>query len=94
MMTFKLYVQQHQWIIITLLAGAALVLLFWLTYWAMWRPREEESRVDSTARMTEPESFFHWLITFMPWPLMLLILGTTIYSITHLFLAMTQLPNW
>ena len=94
MMSFHLYVQQNRWIVVALLAGVVLLILFCLTYWAMWRPREEESRVDSQIRIVGPVSFFKWLLAFMPWPLMLLIIGTLVYGATHLLLAMTQLSNW
>ena len=60
----------------------------------MWRPREEESRVDESDQDSGPVSFFKWLLSIMPWPLILLIIGTLIYGTTHLVLAMTQLPNW
>ena len=94
MMTFNLYVQQNQWIVVTLLAGGALMLLTCLTYLAMWRPREEESKRESEIHVQGPISFFQWVLTFMPWPLVLIIVGTLVYGVAHTVMAMTQLPNW
>lgn len=94
MMNFNLYVQQNQWILVALLAGIALTILFGLTYLAMWRPREEESKRESEISIHGPISFFQWVLSFMPWPLVLIIFGTFIYGIGHTVLAMTQLPNW
>ncbi|WP_243369932.1 hypothetical protein [Geotalea sp. SG265] len=94
MMSFNLYVQQNQWIVETLLAGTSLMILLCLTYIAMWRPREEETRRESEIRIRGPLSFFQWVLSFMPWPLVLIIFGTFIYGIAHTALAMTRLPNW
>lgn len=94
MMSFNLYVQQNRWIVEALSAGTALTIFFCLTYMAMWRPREEEARVDSQIRIRGPLSFFRWVLSFMPWPLVLIIFVTLIYGIAHTALAMTRLPNW
>ena len=92
-MKLYLYVQQNQWVVVALLGGVALALLFWLTCQALWRPREEEKR-EPLIRITGPISFFQWLLTFMPWALVLVITATTLYTITHLLAAAKQLPNW
>jgi hypothetical protein len=94
MMIFNLYVQQHRWIVLALLAGAVLVLLFALTYMAMWRPREEESERESKIIIKGPVSFMKWLLTIMPWPLVLVVVGTFVYGAIHTAMAMIELPNW
>lgn len=94
MMMFNLYVQQNQWIVVTLLAGIVLTILLCLTYWALWRPRRMESEVEPHIRISGPVSFFRWVLSFMPWILVLIIIGTTLYTITHLHMAATSLPNW
>jgi Kef-type K+ transport system membrane component KefB len=94
MMSFNLYVQQNRWIVEAILAGTALMAIFCLTYLAMWRSRGEESRRESGIRIRGPLSFMQWVLSFMPWPLVLIIFGTFIYGIAHTALAMTRLPNW
>ncbi|SNB46683.1 hypothetical protein [Geobacter sp. DSM 9736] len=94
MMYFSLYVQQNQWIVVSLLAGIILTIMLWLTYWAMWRPRRHESVREPRIEIRGPGSFFRWVLTFMPWVLVLVIIGTTLYTITHLYLAATTVPNW
>jgi len=92
-MIFNVYVRQNQWIVATLMAGAALVLLFGLTYWAMWRPREEESRGEGI-HIDSIRTFFRWTLSFMPWVLVLLIVGTVAYTVIHVVLAANTSPNW
>lgn len=94
MMMFNLYVQQNQWLVVAVLTGTILAILVTLTYQALWRPRKLESEEEKQVAITGPASFFHWLFTFMPWVLVLIIIGTTLYTITHLHLAATTLPNW
>ena len=78
----------------TLLGGAALMILFCLLYQAMWRPRREEETEQDKIKIEGPATFFSWLLGFMPWAVVLVILATTIYTITHLWAAAVQLPNW
>jgi len=59
-MMLYLYVQQNIWIVITLLAGVALMLLFCLTYHAMWSPRGEEAK-NETIKAKDFASFFAWM---------------------------------
>ncbi len=92
-MSFNLYVQQNQWIVVALLAGSALMLLLCLAFRAMWRPRREEIKEESH-RIAGVEDFFRWLLTFMPWALILVIIGSAIYTITHVLAAVSHLPNW
>lgn len=92
-MSFNLYVQQNQWVVVALLAGTGLVVLFWLVYRALWRPRAIEERAEEI-RITGPIGFVRWLFSFMPMVLMLVVLLVTIYTITHLVWAAARLPNW
>lgn len=93
MMMFNLYVQQNRWIVTALLAGTILTLLMVLTYSALWRPREME-QIQEKIRITGPVSFLHWLLSFMPWVLVLVILISFAYTLTHLTDAALHLPNW
>ncbi|UFS70368.1 hypothetical protein LPW11_21180 [Geomonas sp. RF6] len=94
MMLFSLYVQQNQWIVVALLWGAVLVILTCLTYRGMWGPRESEREEESKVKVRGPITFFSWVTTFMPWALILIILGSALYTVTHLYMAATTLPNW
>lgn len=93
MMMFNLYVQQNRWIMAALLAGTILTLMMVLTYSALWRPREME-QIQERIRITGPGSFCQWLLSFMPWVLVLVILISFAYTLTHLADAARHLPNW
>jgi len=92
-MTFNLYVLQNQWIAATLLAGIALMLLFCLTYSAMWRPKEEEKKAEEIS-VKGPLSLFRAVIAVVPWVLILLALTSLAYTVVSLVLRSTQPPNW
>lgn len=94
MMLFSLYVQQNQWIVVALLWGGVLTMLTCLSYWAMWRPREMERGKEREIAVRGPVTFFRWLLTFMPWVLVLIIAGSGLYTVAHLFMAARTLPNW
>jgi len=95
MMMFNLFVQQNRWIMVALLAGAALAILLCLGYWAMWRPREmEKEEQEEQPAITGPVSFFSWVLSFMPWILILVIIVSIAYTVTHLLEAALHLPNW
>jgi hypothetical protein len=92
-MMLNLYVQQNQWIVLALLAGLALVLLFWLNCTALWRPRQEEARAGEI-RITGPLGFVRWLTSFMPWTVILLTLACIAFTIVYLWSAEVCAPTW
>lgn len=92
-MTFNLYVLQNQWIVATLLAGIALMLLFCLTYSAMWRPKEEEKKAEET-KVKGAGSFLRAFIAVVPWTIILVSLASAAYTITSLVLRSLMPPNW
>lgn len=92
-MMFNLYVLQNQWIIIALLCGVALMLLFCLTYAAMWRPREAEKKSE-TVEVTGPTSFGKAFLSVVPWVLVLLALGSAAFTVVMLALRASLPPNW
>ena len=93
-MMFSLYVQQNQWIVVALLVGMVLTMLMCLTYWDMWRPRRMESKRAQPMPITGILSFLRWIPTFAPWVLILVVAGTTLYTIAQLYMATTAPPNW
>jgi len=92
-MMLNLYVQQHQWIIITLLTGVALMLLFCLTYSAMWRPRGEEEKSE-TAKVRGTRGFFRWVLSFVPWVLILLAITSISFTVVTVLAKACRPPNW
>ncbi|MBT1071509.1 hypothetical protein KJB30_06930 [Geobacter chapellei] len=92
-MMFDVFVQHDRWVLLTLLAGTILTILLCLGYWALWRPREMET-MQEQIRITGPISFLHWIVNFMPWVVILVILISIAYTITHLLDATLHLPNW
>ena len=92
-MMLNLYVQQHQWIVITLLAGVALTLVFCLTYSAMWRPRGE----DKQSEAAKAKGVAHLLGSFfsiVPWVLILLVMASVSFTIITLVAKTCKPPNW
>jgi len=92
-MMLNLYVQQHQWIVATLLVGVALMLLFWLTYAALWLPREE----DDTRERTEVKggaSLMKSLLSVVPLVLILLAVASASFTIVTLVARSCKPPNW
>ena len=92
-MMLNLYVQQHQWIVITLLSGAALVLLFCLTYSAMWRPRGA-AETGGPAKRSDAATLIKTLLSVVPWVLVLLALASASFTILTLLTKSCKPPNW
>ena len=90
-MTLYLYVQQHQWIVIALLTGVALVLIFCLTYQAMWLPRAAQETSQSSKN---PSSFFAWIRSFVPWVIILLVLICVAFTTATVLSKACKPPNW
>jgi ABC-type multidrug transport system permease subunit len=93
MMMLHLYVLQHQWIVITLLVAVALVLVFCLTYQAMWLPRGTEGRSEHI-EVKDVKSFFTWITQFMPWVLILVIIAAVAFTIVKVVENARIPPNW
>ena len=92
-MMLYLYVQQNGWIVITLLTAVALMLLFCLTYQAMWRPRGVEEKSEEI-KVKGPLSFMAWLLSFVPWVIILLILACVSFTIATVVAKACKPPNW
>jgi Na+/melibiose symporter-like transporter len=92
-MMLNLYVQQHQWIVATLLSGVALMLLFCLSYSAMWRPRDEEKKSE-TIKAGGVRAFLRAFMSIVPWVLILLAMASASYTVVSLILRTCNPPNW
>lgn len=92
-MTFYLYVLQNQWIVITLLSAVALVLLFSLTYQAMWHPRGTEEKSEKIG-IRDFGSFLAWLLSFVPWVIILVVTGSVLFTIATVVAKSCTPPNW
>lgn len=93
MMTLHLYVLQHQWIVITLLTGLALVLVFCLTYQALWLPRGTEEKSEAI-KVKDVKTFFVWITQFMPWVIVLVILASATFTVLKILENAHIAPNW
>jgi len=92
-MMLNLYVQQHQWIIVALLSGVALMLIFCLTYAAMWRPRGTEEESDET-RVKDAGTLIKSFLSIVPWVLILLIVASASFTVLTLVVKTCKPPNW
>ena len=87
-----LYVQQNQWLVITLLSGAALTLIFCLTYSAMWRPRGGEEGGET--KVKNARSPLKSLLSIVPWVLILFAMTCACFTILTLVAKSCKPPNW
>lgn len=91
MVNYSVY--ENQWLFAALFGGGALLVMFVLTYWAMWRPRRDEKEADSLP-IAGVSSFISWVIRVVPWAVIVAAAGTLIYSIHHTYMASLTPPNW
>lgn len=92
-MMLYLYVLQNQWIVITLISGAILMLVLCLTYQALWQPRGIEEKSEEI-RVKDVRSFITWIRSFMPWVIILVILSSLTYTVVKLVETHRIPPNW
>ena len=88
---FRLYVLQHQWAILGIFSGFALVCAMVLTYMMIWFPRDPRR----TSEMTTSEiSLIRWYFTFMPWILQMTFLSAVLFGILYVVYTACVPPNW
>jgi F0F1-type ATP synthase assembly protein I len=92
-MMLNLYVQQHQWIVVALLSGVALMLIFCLTYAAMWRPRGTEEQSEEI-KVQDAGTFIKSFLSIVPWVLILLMLASASFTVITLVMKTCKPPNW
>ena len=82
-------VEQYQWLFAALVAGAAVALIVVLTYFPFWRRRTPVGEEPSgQAPLTLG------LAKFVPWVLVLIVLGVLIFGVAYTVRSMVQTPNW
>jgi hypothetical protein len=88
---FEFYVLQDRQLILTVGTGLALVLSFFLSYLPMKRPRHPE-RYQSE----ESPGPFTWreVWSYMPWILILVYVGTFVYSVIDMTWKSMHPPNY
>jgi hypothetical protein len=87
----KLYVLQNREVLLTVGAGLVLVLLFFLAYVPMKRPRIPETfqHDDAPRPSTWREAW-----SYVPWILILVYLGTFVYSVIDITWKSVHPPNY
>jgi|GEM_PF-2039780 len=93
MMMLYLYVQQNQWIAITLLAGIALTFVLCLLYLAMWQPRGAEGEAE-TIEVKDLKTCYRWLRSFVPWAIVIAVVISIAFTIATLLAKSSAPPNW
>lgn len=93
MMGLRLYVLQHQWIVMTLVAAVAAVLAFCLTYQALWTPRGTEGKSERI-EVKDLRTFFLWLSSFMPWVVVLVVVLSAAFTVVKVLENTRIPPNW
>jgi len=88
---FEFYVLQNRQLLLTVGTGLVLVLSFFLSYLPMKRPRRSE-RYQSE----ESPGPFTWreVWSYMPWILILVYVGTFIYSVIDMTWKSMHPPNY
>ena len=86
-MTLNLYVLQHQWIVATLLSGGALLLLFCLSYFPLWQPREEGKGEAVPGRGSG-------FVRYLPWTLAILVITCVSFAVVTFVAKSCRPPNW
>lgn len=82
-------VEQYQWLFAALIAGAAVALIVVLTYFPFWRRREAGGEEPSGS-----VPLAQGLAKFIPWVLVLIVLGALIFGVAYTVRSMVQTPNW
>lgn len=81
----RLNLLQNQWLFLALLGGLAVMALVMLAYIAVWRRRdvsEQASHEYGVGRF------------YLPWVLIVIIAGTTIWGLVYTYMAVRNPPNW
>jgi len=88
---FDLYVLQNRHVILTVGVGLVLVLSFFLSYLPMKRARDPEryQSEESPGPVTWREVW-----SYMPWMLILVYIGTFVYSIIDIIWKSAHPPNY
>jgi len=90
---FRLEVLQHQWVMLMLFSGTALVLAACLAYMMIWRPRKDDAQAVAESGY-EGVSTLRWYFSFMPWILTLVFSSVFVFAIVYAVISIKHPPNW
>jgi uncharacterized Tic20 family protein len=90
---FRLEVLQHQWVMLMLFSGTAVVLATCLAYMMIWRPRKDSAQAVAESGY-EGISAVRWYVSFMPWILTLVFGGVFVFAIVYAVISVKRPPNW
>ena len=80
---FRLDVLQGQWLILAIVGGAALVLVFWVSYLARWSVSTRRDKVDHGHEQHR-----------MPLLLTLLYVAAAAFTVIYTVKMILKPPNW
>ncbi|HEX8950179.1 MAG TPA: hypothetical protein VF790_14520 [Dissulfurispiraceae bacterium] len=86
-------VAQNHWVFFGFFGGLILVMIFVLSYTAMWKTRRAEEE-QAQVPITGLKSFYLWLQAAIPWILILTIAGTFIFAVAFTVMRAANPPNW
>jgi len=75
-------------------SGLATLLAVVLAYIAMWRPRVSEVTKESALAAERQPSVGYWLVTYMPWLLIVAFVGFAIWVVVYILYMAARPPNW
>jgi hypothetical protein len=83
---FRIEIFQDQWLLMSLLGGIAGLLFFVLGYLDFWRPRLSATE--------QPEKNWSGAWMFLPWFLIITIVGTLAFMAFYTVYFVWHPPNW
>lgn len=82
--------EQYQWLWAALTAGLLMIVVIVLTYAMLWRRRTPP--VDESEPSRPP--MWQWLMGYIPWVLLLTLLGVTVFTVIYTVRSIRHTPNW
>jgi Na+/melibiose symporter-like transporter len=82
-------IEQYQWLFAAMVAGVGVALIVVLTYFPFWRRRE-----GGGGEQAASVPLTQGLAKFVPWVLVLIVLGVLIFGVAYTIRSISQTPNW
>ena len=82
-------IEQYQWLFAALVAGVGVALIVVLTYFPFWRRREGAGE-EPVGKAPLSQGW----AKFIPWVLVLIVLGVLIFGVAYTMRSINQTPNW
>jgi len=87
-------VLQNQWLMLAIGGGLAMILLMFLFYAALWRPRPRGGQSPEVERATHAPTLRGWLTNRLPWLLIVVFSGMIAWGVLYTLMAASKPPNW